>query len=1509
MKGLDRVDQTPTPEPSSTPEGVTPAEPSHKAKRAPLPWWRRWGRRLLAVVIVLGIGFLVLTRTAVPRWIVCSAIGSTLNADVSAGSVDILSNGRVVIRDASVRARNVAGEAGQIVSIGGIEARPVWGALLRGDLRFRSVEIDDPVIRISQNVASGEVNVSGLTVPESKPSSSMGAAPVVVVRRGVIQLGEHTADGVFTPLRSLDVAGSVEREPGKRGESTIKFTQINPVTGVPEGVEIIGRADRTGLELALKGLTLEQWPAESVPSFVRGVYRDLALKGAIGDTTFRYTPDGKTEARVELLGVGMTLPIETQPGEDEAGNPIPLPPHQIGKKLRMEDVRGALILGNTGVRGSFVGKLEELPYEIELEYEGTSTISPFAVRLVSRNFELTRNPQILRFAPALVQRRMDQFMNPTGIVDAEVIVTRGDPVEGKPGRIDVEGSVEMRDGSAAFERFPYVFDQLHGRWEFDDSEIRIVNIEGVAPSGATIKASGSIAPPTSDAEVLIKIAVRSLPMDDETKRAMGSKSAIIDALFNEDRAASLRSMKRITTAEIRDRALERLRAIDSGAPLTDPGERVRLHADATAPIFSVGGTADVDVRITRSYGETSTWDDRFDITVDDAGLLPNAFPYPLVADSLVITKINDLATVKECRLKSVLGGEALLSARIDLESLAADPDGFVPEIKVQAKDVVIDPMLVAAVPDVEAEVPPKFLLQMLSPRGVIDEASVSIFDRTEKTGKERLGYDMRFQVSDLSMLPTPIVGETLEPRVGGRSFQGSIAVTNDRVIVDVAGEVCPPTLVVEGGDEETGVSPVVAYAELGFKDSKMATLESRVVSERADVSLLVEDLVRPMSTKAAEAIERLREEYQPTGKAGIRVTMEGSAGAGGAGEGAGDGESGAREPGEMVVRTRVAATDLNGEVTLADGRVRIFESRGEAEVHPETELNPTTFEFREFGARVATDDESYAELGASGRVTLDMSSPLNDLTLTIHSARFESPLVRRAALDFGGKAKEWYESLKPTGEFDLEIRVAQNPNAAPSTDPFAAAREKPSEVSGTFWPHSIEVDTGLADGARVKIGTVEGEFEFSPGTGRVRNFAAISEAWSVRGEGSWLSRESGEVATEARFSMESRGLPVDLRSMLPPALTDVMDSLAVSCAGNVRVEDGQVSVTTPGRDDGENDGDGGIAVASSGLVVFEGASADVGVGVTDASAAIRYTFSKKGEEGVPADFDLKILADRARLMGVWAENVRVRVASGPGDRIIVPLISADCHGGRVGGGVTIDAPGPGGARAYSADLRISDVRLASVLENFKTKNEAPVAAAESASPDESRGRVDGNITLGGTLGEPSTKRGRGIVTVGGAQIVNIPVLVAMIRLTNLELPFSERLDYGRGVFYLEGDRINIERATFSSRTVDFFGYGTADLPDLALNLRFRARNRTRIPVISTILEGIRSELFTASVKGTASNPEVSLVTFAGTSRVVSKAMGTRSEQDQRLDRIESEIDEADRGRDSSRRTTPVDRVP
>ena len=1477
-----------------------------------MPWWRRWGRRLLAVVIVLGIGFLVLTRTAVPRWIVCSAIGSTLNADVSAGSVDILSTGRVVIHDASVRARNVGGEAGQIVSIGGIEARPVWPALLRGELRFRSVAIDDPVIRISQNVASGEVNVSGLTVPESKPSSSMGAAPVVVVRRGVIQLGEHSADGTFTLLRSLDVAGSVEREPGKRGESTIKFTQINPVTGVPEGVEIIGRADRAGLELSLKGLTLEQWPAESVPSFVRGVYRDLALKGAIGDTTFRYTPDGKTEARVELLGVGMTLPIETQPGEDEAGNPIPLPPHQIGKKLRMEEVRGALILGNTGVRGSFVGKLEELPYEIELEYEGTSTISPFAVRLVSKNFELTRNPQILRFAPALVQRRMDQFMNPTGIVDAEVIITRGEPVDGAPGRIDVEGSVEMRDGSAAFERFPYVFDHLHGCWEFDDSEIRIVSIEGVAPSGATIEASGSIAPPTSDAEVLIKIAVRDLPIDAETKRAMGSRSAIIDALFNEEREASLRSMKRIATKEIRDRALERLRAIDAGAPLTDPGERVRLHADATAPLFDVGGKADVDVRITRTYGESSTWDDRFDITVDHAGLLPNAFPYPLVADSLVITKINDLATVKECRLASVLGGEALLSARIDLESLAADPDGFVPEITVKAKDVVIDPMLIAAVPDVEAEVPPKFLLQMLSPRGVIDDAAVSIFDRKDKAGKERLGYDMRFQVSDLSMLPTPIVGDSLEPRVGGRSFQGSIAVNNDRVIVDVAGEVCPPTLVVEGGDEETGVTPVVAYAALGFKDSKMASLESRVVAERADVSLLVEDLVRPMSTKAAEAIERLRTEYEPTGKAGIRITMEGTAGTGGAdGAGGAGGDAGSddSDQGEMVVRTQVAASDLNGEVTLADGRVRVFESRGEAVVHPETELNPTTFEFREFGARVATDDESFAELGASGRVTMDLSSPLNDLTLTIHSARFESPLVRRAALDFGGKAREWYESLKPKGDFDLEIRVAPNPNAAPSTDPFAAAREKPSEVSGTFWPHSIEVDTGLANGARVKIGTVEGEFEFSPGSGRVRNFAAISEAWSARGEGSWLTRENGSVASEARFTMESHGLPADLRSMLPPALTEVMDSLAVSCDGTVRVEDGQVSVTTPGRDDGEKAGEGGIAVASSGLVVFEGASADVGVGVTDASAAIRYTFSKSGEEGVPADFDLKILADRARLLGVWAENVRVRVASGPGDRIIVPLISADCHGGRVGGGVTIDAPGPGGARAYSGDLRVSDVRLASVLENFKTRDEAPVAAAESASPDESRGRVDGNITLGGTLGEPSTKRGRGIVTVGGAQIVNIPVLVAMIRLTNLELPFSERLDYGRGVFYLEGDRINIERATFSSRTVDFFGYGTADLPDMALNLRFRARNRTRIPVISTILEGIRSELFTASVKGTASNPEVSLVTFAGTSRVVSSAMGTRSEQDQRLDRIESEIDETDRGRDTSRRMTPADRVP
>ena len=139
--------------------------------------------------------------------------------------------------------------------------------------------------------------------------------------------------------------------------------------------------------------------------------------------------------------------------------------------------------------------------------------------------------------------------------------------------------------------------------------------------------------------------------------------------------------------------------------------------------------------------------------------------------------------------------------------------------------------------------------------------------------------------------------------------------------------------------------------------------------------------------------------------------------------------------------------------------------------------------------------------------------------------------------------------------------------------------------------------------------------------------------------------------------------------------------------------------------------------------------------------------------------------------------------------------------------------------------------------------------------------------------------------------VSLPFFVvglrSLIRITNLQLPVNEPLDYAQADFFITGQILQFEQAWVSSPAVELLGYGTLTLPDLTLDMRIRGHALDRIPLISGILENIRNELFTAKVTGPIADPEIGLESFNSTSRFFKKLVGaTPSEADERLRRIE-----------------------
>jgi hypothetical protein len=139
----------------------------------------------------------------------------------------------------------------------------------------------------------------------------------------------------------------------------------------------------------------------------------------------------------------------------------------------------------------------------------------------------------------------------------------------------------------------------------------------------------------------------------------------------------------------------------------------------------------------------------------------------------------------------------------------------------------------------------------------------------------------------------------------------------------------------------------------------------------------------------------------------------------------------------------------------------------------------------------------------------------------------------------------------------------------------------------------------------------------------------------------------------------------------------------------------------------------------------------------------------------------------------------------------------------------------------------------------------------------------------------------------------MPLVVALVRVSNLQLPIGESVNYGAVEFFLEGQTVNVEQFALESPSVGLYGFGTATWPDMALDMRFRSRSRARVPIISDAIEALRGAIVQGVITGTAAKPEVSVSTFAGTTKFIGRLLGRDpTEQERRLEQIEKTRNDA-----------------
>ncbi len=1407
---------------------------------------RRWAIAAWTLVIICVI-FLLLTHSPLTARFVLPRLSALVGAKVTAEGVRIRPDGVVILNRPkfTLESPGLSGPAATLAEAKSAEGKLAFWSVLRGKVVIDKLVLVEPVVRVSQDVDAGTLNLGalqferGTVAPDgTSVGRSIGEVPMIVVERGAIELGEHTKDG-YTLLKRLSLNGTIEPALGPEGGFRILLQQSRDGTiAVGSNLNVQGRVSSTGLTISMQGFELSDWPPTVMPVAIRAQFQSLELDGQIKQADLNYDFVGIPTASLDLENVRVSLPAgEDAGGVDGAGTP----------RLQMTQTNGRIELDRAGLRANIHGMLEDVPYRATLKFEGTDPDGPFTLELSSDGYTVGKNPAFKQFVNATVKERLRDFGEPTGQVTTTAIIRRGPLINGKPGPVETKGLVKLTKGTAAFHKFPYPWANLDAEIEFSDTEIRIKRLTGNNPeTGAVIHATGVIGPLNDEAGVSLDITADQMPMDDVLYAAMkpGEREGI-KAIFAPEEIARLEKLELIATPA-NTAALQAKKLAAEKAENTPEVQRLTNVLENRK--FSPRGVCSITVTLRRPIGLDKDWDQDIRVRAPGAGVVSEAFPLPMKAGDFELRIGNDDVEITGKNMTALSGGTADLKVHMTLAELRNGGD-VVPQVEVETKELAIDELVMqAAEHSIKkfAGASSERIARMVSDMHLAGTTSgrVSVTPDPKRAGSANLSLALaglsgmphsRESIATMSMKDTRLALETRRD-LFQLNAQGELVAGTDTMPFVVRAESS-------------------AWKNAALADRSAIDIDAKVSG--LSLALDAAPLLSVFSIPAAAKVEAAQRSLKCIGTADVLTQIQ-VTGAGDLASANIDFES-VRDLSLTLMETRLSMKDISGGLSIEAGE-KIEGAKVVLDQFKATMLD---------GAAEATA----AELNCSGSVTVS-DTPLDanaeaggvavksgDMQISLTHAAYESPTLRSIAVAAAPSAMTLIRDWDPKGQFDMILHW--KPGTART-------------IQASMTPKSLDVQR--AD-SRVAFTDMSGTFDFSNTQGLFHGLTGTGSSWTTKVDGS--VQFPGEAAEspavfDTTISLTSKGLPADLTAAMPAAVSRVLKQLTLEIPdpGTLELRDTRVQYSIGPKTE---------SVDATGKVVFVGASLKAGVDITGATGDLVFKTAKASED-VPATFEIDAAIASATVAEVAVTEARVSALNGTQDGdVLIPRMSGKCHGGLLSASAVLLAKGEN-QKDYDLQVRLSGVNFAPVVDDLKK------SAEHAASNDGSRGVLDASLSLAGTVDDSKSRRGRLFATIGGGEIAKFPGLVAMARLSNLQFPMSEPLDLARTSAVIDGDRVLFDEITVSSESVSMIGYGTMEWPSTELDLRFNSRANWRIPLVNWAIEKLRDELITTRVQGTVKDPKVDTVTLPGTSSVLNQLSGRATEQDNRMKKMKEQLE-------------------
>ncbi len=1365
-----------------------------------------------------------LFKGPITRAIVLGELEEALGTPVDASRVELLADGSLVLDDVVLRIPSISGPASELLSA---EQIRVFLELGTDGPTPRRIEIHKPIIRLSRDQQTGALNALGLTLPESDDDDDQTLMlPELEITEGRLEFGEHGPDG-FTLLKAIPLVGEVQPLTGTdlEGYSIAVRTPEGSSDSPSVPMQITGSIGEHGITLRLDRVRLQEWLPQAVPTAYRELFESLDLRGDVASVMFSAAMDGKgLETQVTLDGVRMKLPLDQWLAAADSGDQRP--------PIETTVNTGTLHLNDQGFVATLDTNAAGVPMSINLAHHGLALDAPFDLSIDVKAYAMPKSPPWLGYLPAGVQRRIKSFSDPTGVFDAQISVARKRG-ESKPW---VEGDIQFRDAVAAFEGFPYEVRSLSGTAHFDPDALVLTDITGASPQGAKVLVNGRIAPPGPGAKVSLDIDVHGVPLDDAMKDAMGpQRRRIVDGLFHK--------------------------------PSYDRLVELGLVGGDDAEAFTLGGSSDVSIRIRRDLGKDSPWQRDIRVTLDEAGFVPEAFPLPVIAEDVVISLDGKTAIIDQGRFRSMTGdGVVDLSAEVDL----AKTEHTSMWLSLTAQDIPVDDRLVYAVSNAGAVQRGAAMMTRalagLRLQGLVDcEATITTGTRRSTPG-ENAEYDVAVDLNHLTASPEGSDGSLLI-----RDVVGTIVANSQRAGINLEGQLSYQ-------DQDAGLAKVSIEVDRQQSQQNDSAFTGKIEAVGLDLQTPVEQLVAVFATETARAMAELRERYQPTGVASLVVGLDGR--------------------GEQVERATVDVNNTQrAEIDTPIGRAWFTQHAGSMRYVPELGDDRTgngVVTLTDGRGQIGSGTQVAASYQASGTWHLESrdqaSMGSGDLELVLSSAKSEHPLTR-AVLErsLPENLVDDLHRFDPSGPIDAKLQLRWQPG-------------QKLAASGDVFPGAIEITRG---DRRVLVERLAGVLQLRP-TDRPTGgrFADLQFALGTQEPGSkprpqttltggWESDSENGGKLDLNLSLDApSGLEDDVRAILPEPIARALIGVAIKCDSPMHAELSSLIVNWSPS--------GEVTYSLDGQATVRDARAQVGTAITELDGVVRFHSQSDPQAPNGIAYDVNVEADRMRVAGIRATHGRVLITEGKdGEILAVPEISAQVHGGRMVGVASLKSPeseldesGQPAPARFEVDLRLAAVAFAEVLADLRVKPDQPVSTDDEGvgetdlqMRDRSRGLMDARIGLRGVVGKRSTMVGQGSVVIGGGRVLDLPLVLRLIQVSNLEAPSDDPVDMAEATFVVQGDRVNFEKLSVYTPSIEIAGHGTMRWIDQDLDLRFASRRVRRIPILSEALERFRDELVQTRVSGVLSEPRISLSQFSGTRKLFARLFGGGKDEAQlRLDR-------------------------